>query len=151
MQNALIQDAKQQGAAANLLRIVTIDLRTGQVTHQFAYLLTTGSGVSEILALNDHEFLVDERDGKGRGRWQQGQGEAVIQNRLGGCNGCEPDGWDNCGDASGLEELFVDLISSFIGSKLFTSSEIPAKIRGYLVRTGCQGGWTDNPHAMGFE
>jgi hypothetical protein len=29
-------------------------------------MLTTGSGVSEILALNNHEFLVDERDGKGR-------------------------------------------------------------------------------------
>jgi len=30
------------------------------VTHQFAYELTTGSGASEILALNDHAFLVDE-------------------------------------------------------------------------------------------
>ncbi len=66
MQNALIQDAALGGAAKNLLRIVTIDIRTG-ATHEYGYLLTTGSGVSEILALNQHEFLVDERDGKGRG------------------------------------------------------------------------------------
>jgi len=36
------------------------------VTHQYAYLLTTGTGVSELVAINNHEFLVDERDGKGR-------------------------------------------------------------------------------------
>jgi len=65
MQNALIQDAAQGGAAKNLLRLVSIDIRSGR-TKQYAYLLTTGSGVSEILALNSHEFLVDERDGKGR-------------------------------------------------------------------------------------
>jgi len=64
MQTALIQDAAEGGDAANLLRIVTIDVLTGK-THQFGYLLTTGSGVSEICAINDHEFLVDERDGKG--------------------------------------------------------------------------------------
>jgi hypothetical protein len=29
--------------------------------------LTTGSGVSDIVAINDHQFLVDERDGKGLG------------------------------------------------------------------------------------
>jgi hypothetical protein len=66
MQNALIQDAALGGAAKSLLRIVTIDIRTG-TTHEYGYLLTTGTGVSEILALNQHEFLVDERDGKGRG------------------------------------------------------------------------------------
>ena len=67
MQNALIQDAAEGGAAKNLLRIVTIDIASGQATHEYAYLLTTGSGVSEITALNQHEFLVDERDGHGRG------------------------------------------------------------------------------------
>src|SRR5215475_4664605 len=65
MQTALIQDAAQGGAAANLLRIVTIDVANG-TTHEYAYLLTTGSGVSEILAISNHEFLVDERDGRGR-------------------------------------------------------------------------------------
>jgi len=64
MQNALTQDANE--GATKLLRIVTIDILSGHVTHQYAYLLTTGSGVSEIVALNNHEFLVDERDGTGR-------------------------------------------------------------------------------------
>src|SRR6185436_5832404 len=62
MQAALIQDNAQGGAAKNLLRLVTIDLKTGRTVHEYAYLLTTGSGVSEVVALNDYEFLVDERD-----------------------------------------------------------------------------------------
>src|SRR5262249_23252453 len=62
MQAPMIQD----GTKSNLLRIVTIDIASGNVTHQYGYVLTTGSGVSEILALNNHEFLVDERDGGGR-------------------------------------------------------------------------------------
>ncbi|WP_213953497.1 esterase-like activity of phytase family protein [Variovorax sp. dw_954] len=59
MQANLEQDKKGS------LRIVTIDTYTG-ATHQYAYILTDGSGVSEILAINNHEFLVDERDGSGR-------------------------------------------------------------------------------------
>lgn len=58
MQANLAQDKKKS------LRIVTIDVRSGE-TRQYAYKLTDGSGVSEILAINDHEFLVDERDGNG--------------------------------------------------------------------------------------
>ena len=64
MQNALLQDA---AAAPSLLRIVVIDIASGKTTHEYAYQLTNGTGVSEILALNQHEFLVDERDGHGRG------------------------------------------------------------------------------------
>jgi hypothetical protein len=60
MQAALEQDKKGS------LRIVTIDTYTG-ATHEYAYRLTDGSGVSEVLAINDHEFLVDERDGSGMG------------------------------------------------------------------------------------
>ena len=63
MQNSLIQDG---GSSGKLLRIVTIDIGSSKVTGQFGYLLTVGSGVSEICALNNHEFLVDERDGTRR-------------------------------------------------------------------------------------
>jgi len=58
MQANLKQDKKKS------LRIVTIDTRTGE-THEYAYQLTEGSGVSDIVAINDHQFLVDERDGNG--------------------------------------------------------------------------------------
>jgi hypothetical protein len=58
MQANLEQDKKKS------LRIVTIAIRSG-VVHEYAYLLTDGSGVSEIVAVNNHQFLVDERDGSG--------------------------------------------------------------------------------------
>src|SRR5262249_46326299 len=61
IQAPLIQDPKK------LLRIVTVDIASGATTHEYAYKLTVGSGVSDIVALNDHEFLVDERDGVGQG------------------------------------------------------------------------------------
>ena len=51
MQNALIQDG------GPTVRIVSIDIGSGR-TREYAYTLTTGSGVSEILAVNDHQFLV---------------------------------------------------------------------------------------------
>jgi len=60
MQANLEQDKK------NSLRLVTIDVATG-ATHEYAYKLTDGSGVSEIVAVNNHQFLVDERDGAGLG------------------------------------------------------------------------------------
>jgi hypothetical protein len=65
MQAPLIQDTADP-ATAKMLRIVTVDIATG-ATHEYGYMLTKGSGVSDIVAINDHEFLVDERDGKGLG------------------------------------------------------------------------------------
>lgn len=58
MQANLHQDKKKS------LRIVTVDIRSG-ATHEYAYQLTDGSGVSDIVAVNDHQFLVDERKGDG--------------------------------------------------------------------------------------
>jgi hypothetical protein len=60
MQANLEQDAK------GTLRLVTIAVGTGE-THEYAYKLTDGSGVSEIVAVNNHQFLMDERDGAGLG------------------------------------------------------------------------------------
>ena len=61
MQQNLIQDTKK------FLRIITLDTKTGNVKKEFAYKVTTGSSSSDILAINDHEFLVLERDGNGLG------------------------------------------------------------------------------------
>jgi hypothetical protein len=47
-------------------RILKIDLLTGE-THEYVYILDAinrGQGVSEILAINDHEFVVLERDNR---------------------------------------------------------------------------------------
>ena len=67
MQSPLIQDGGNNLVAGQYTRIVTIDIATG-VTHEYSYPLdgTTKTTVSDILAVNDHEFLVDERDSKGR-------------------------------------------------------------------------------------
>src|SRR5437868_13543574 len=71
MQSPLIQDGGTDGAVT---RIVKIDVFTG-ITHEYGYPLTNiGTAakpkyptVSDIVAVNDHQFLVDERDGKGLG------------------------------------------------------------------------------------
>ncbi len=67
MQNALLQDggldADNKRIGLNN-RIVEIDVATGDL-REFVYTLENkGNGVNEILAINDHEFLVLERDGK---------------------------------------------------------------------------------------
>ncbi len=67
MQAALNAPDGPKSKNSPVLRIVTINLRS-RVTHQYLYLLhTTDSGVStavsEIAALSNTDFLVDERDG----------------------------------------------------------------------------------------
>jgi len=70
MQNALLQDnALAPGSVDRVsvnTRILAVDLATG-TTREYVYVLDAfnrGQGVSEILAINDHEFLVVERDNR---------------------------------------------------------------------------------------
>src|SRR5262245_32058128 len=77
MQNALIQDnglsytnpqtlADTPGRVGLNNRILKYDLLTGQFW-EYVYVLdaiSQGKGVNEILAINDHEFLVLERDNR---------------------------------------------------------------------------------------
>ena len=76
MQAPLIQDGGKAGG--KVVRIVTFDIPSGK-THQYAYALTVGSGVSEILAINNMQFLVDERDGKGQGDGPPGTAAVAKQ------------------------------------------------------------------------
>ena len=70
MQNALLQDnaltpGTTDRASVNT-RILVLDLASG-ATKEYVYVLDAfnrGQGVSEILAINDHEFLVVERDNR---------------------------------------------------------------------------------------
>ena len=70
MQRPLIQDSrpgKKEGdkRTGTNTRIIEFDVASGK-TREFLYPLDdTKNGVSEILAINSHEFLVLERDGKG--------------------------------------------------------------------------------------
>jgi len=70
MQNALLQDHGLNPGTTDRLglnnRILKIDLLTGE-THEYVYVLEAinrGQGTCEILAINDHEFLVLERDNR---------------------------------------------------------------------------------------
>ncbi len=129
MQNALIQDAADGGNAANLLRIVTIDIASGRVTHQYGYLLTAGSGVSEMLALNDHEFLVDERDGHGRADASKAKVKQLFKIDLTGATDISQMDGTMAAENAVTKVLFVDLVTSLEAAG-WNQYEIPAKIEG---------------------
>jgi hypothetical protein len=70
MQNALLQDHGVDpltiGRVGLNNRILTYNLETGE-THEYVYVMEAinqGRGVNEMLAINDHEFLVLERDNR---------------------------------------------------------------------------------------
>ena len=129
MQNALIQDAAEGGNAKNLLRIVTIDIASGAITHQYGYLLTTGTGVSEILAINNNEFLVDERDGKGRGDGSTAKIKQFFKINLSAAvDISNMDGLTAASNAAS-KTLFLDLVP-LLTSNGIDASNIPAKIEG---------------------
>jgi hypothetical protein len=129
MQNALIQDAAEGGQAVNLLRMVTIDILSGRVTHQYAYLLTTGSGVSEILALNDHEFLVDERDGHGRADASKAKVKELFKIDLDGAVDISRMDGTTASTHAVAKTPFLDVVAS-LGAVGITSDMVPAKIEG---------------------
>jgi hypothetical protein len=130
MQNALLQDA---GAAPNLLRIVAINVANG-TTHEYAYLLTTGSGVSEILAINDHEFLVDERDGRGRegasdGSSNDARVKQLFKIDLAGAHDVSNEDGATAATHAVSKTLFLDLVAQLTGNGI-AANRIPAKIEG---------------------
>jgi hypothetical protein len=70
MQNALLQDHGVDPGTIGRVglnnRILTVDLVTGR-THEYVYVMDAinqGRGVNEILAINNREFLVLERDNR---------------------------------------------------------------------------------------
>ena len=128
-QSPLIQDGGDGGRAN---RIVTIDVATG-ATKQFAYdnvIGTKAYNSSEILALNDHQFLVLERDGKGLGD----NSTAVIkQLYMVDLTGAQ-DVTGLTGQAALLAKavsktLFLD-IKSALNAAGIVDTKIPAKLEG---------------------
>ena len=122
MQANLAQDAK------TMLRVVTIDIASG-ATKEFAYKLSSGSGVSEIVALNDHQFLVDERDGKGLGDGSAAAVKQVFMVDLTGATEVGTIAKLKTSSPSLGKTLFIDLVS-VLGAHGYTGSQIPAKIEG---------------------
>ncbi len=120
MQAELLQDTKKY------IRIITIDIASA-TTHEYAYKLTTGSGVSEIVAINDHEFLVDERDGKGLGDNSTAVVKQLFMIDL--ADATDVSGITRIGTTTPLvrKTLFLDVVTALteIGTN---ANDIPAKI-----------------------
>ncbi len=133
MQDPLIQDAN--AGATTLLRIVTIDILSGIVTHQYAYTLSSGTGVSEICALNNHEFLVDERDGKGREGGNNSTSNNAVAKQLfkidlaGATDVSAMDGPTATLHAVG-KTLFLDVVDALHTQGGIALNNIPSKIEG---------------------
>lgn len=123
MQNSLMQDG------GPTVRIVTIDIPSGR-TREYAYTLTTGSGVSEILAVNAHQFLVDERDGKGLGDGSKAKVKQIFlidlkdAAEVGGIAGEA-----NLAPNAVPKTLFLDIVT-VLNAHGIPSEKIPAKIEG---------------------
>ena len=127
MQAPLIQDAAVS-ATNKLLRIVTIDIASG-VTHEYGYKLTAGSGVSEILALNDHEFVLDERDGKGLGDGSTAVVKTLYKIDLTGATDITSLTGAAAAAAAVGKTTFLDLVA-LLNANGVSSTQIPSKIEG---------------------
>mgnify|MGYP003336681929 FL=1 len=134
VQASLIQDANLGGNAAKVLRMVTIDIATGTVTHEYAYNLTTGSGVSDIVALNDHEFLVDERDGKGLGDGTSAAVKQVFKINLNGAVDVSNMNGTQAFNNAVSKSLFLDIVNVLNSApNNIPKNQIPAKIEGLAI------------------
>ncbi len=134
MQSPLAQD---KGVDGSTTRIVMIDIETGAI-RQYAYPLTNiGTAakpkyatISEIVAINDHEFLLDERDGKGFGDDSKAVFKKIFRIDL--ANAAEVSGVT--GDAAlaakaVTKTLFLDVVASLTAHGIAVR-DIPAKLEG---------------------
>ncbi len=134
MQRPLIQDSRPPKKAGDKrvgtnTRMIEFDVIKG-TTREFLYPLDdTKSGVSEILAINDHEFLVLERDGKGG---LEAVAKKIYKVDLAGATDISqhdtlpPDGVP-AGVTPAKKSLFLDMLSPQFG---LAGSSFPEKIEG---------------------
>jgi len=134
MQSPLIQDG---GTDGSVTRIVKIDVFTG-ATQEYAYPLTNiGTAtkpkyptVSDIVAVNDHQFLVDERDGKGLGDNSTAAYKRLYLIDLNGAQEVSGiSGAANLVPKAVGKTLFLDILT-VLNAAGFASTDIPAKLEG---------------------
>jgi len=119
------------------VRVVTVDIASGE-THQYAYGLTNiGSaekpkypGISEIVAVNGHQFLIDERDGKGRGAGGMPEFKTLFLIDLAGATDVSAlSGADALGVQAVKKTVFIDMVASLTSGSVAMDA-IPEKIEG---------------------
>ena len=131
VQSPLIQDGGDGGRAN---RIVTVSLVNGE-THQYAYdnyLADTAKAYnsSELLAINSHEFLVLERDGKGLGDDSKAVVKRLYKIDIAGAHDVSAlSGEANLLPWAVPKTLFLD-IRAKLNAAGVTDANIPAKIEG---------------------
>ena len=131
MQSPLIQDGGDGGRAN---RIVRIEIATGTV-EQFAYdnfipAMNKAYNSSEILAINSHEFLVLERDGKGLGDGSLAVVKQLWKVDLAGAT--EVSGLSGAAALLAVaptKTLFLDLRAALNAAGI-ADADIPAKLEG---------------------
>jgi Esterase-like activity of phytase len=140
MQSPLIQDGGD--TKGGVTRIVTIDIKS-HVTHEYAYQLdlNTKTTISDIVAINDHQFLVDERDSKGRADAvgsKAGFKKLFIVDLNGahdvsgltGFTGTVAAPKANIGAFALTKTLFLDIVASLTTDAGLDPTVIPAKLEG---------------------
>ncbi len=135
MQSPLIQDGALDSSGKRVgrnVRILKIDLSSGK-TEEYVYVLENGSlGINELLALNEKDFLVIERDGKSG---QNAKFKKILKADI-----------SKCTDVSGIERLpseglpdavvpveksdFIDLLDEKFG---LAGDSFPEKIEGLAL------------------
>ena len=128
IQAPLIQDAAIR-ASKNLLRIVTIDIATG-TTHEYGYNLTTGSGVSDIVAVSNTKFVVDERDGKGLGDGTSALVKQAFTIDLSGAIDITNETGATAAGHAVAKTNFLDIAGALVAAG-YARTDIPAKIEGF--------------------
>ncbi|MBQ0942678.1 esterase-like activity of phytase family protein [Ideonella sp. 4Y16] len=131
MQSPLLQDGGDGGRAN---RIVRIEIATG-VVEQFAYdnfipAMNKAYNSSEILAINSHEFLVLERDGKGLGDGTLAVVKQLWKVDLSGAT--EVSGLSGAAALLAVaptKTLFLDLRAALNAAGI-ADADIPAKLEG---------------------
>lgn len=131
MQSPLLQDG---GDGGRMNRIVKIDLATGTTTEYTYdnYLADKDKtyNSSELLALNDHELLVLERDGKGLGDDSKAKLKRIYKVDIAGA----ADVSELSGEAVLLAKapaktLFLDILATLAAAG-YADTEVPAKLEG---------------------
>jgi hypothetical protein len=126
VQAPMAQDAAIS-ASNKLLRIIAIDVATGAIKGEYGYKLTTGSGVSEITAINDHEFLVLERDGKGLGDGSNAAAKWLYKIDLTGATDISSLTGAAAAAAAVTKTDFINLVA-LLGANGITAANVPAKL-----------------------
>jgi hypothetical protein len=132
MQSPLIQDSNGGVGKGQINRMVQIDIATGAVK-ELAYNNKVGSKTynsSEILALNDHDMLVLERDGSGLGNGDATSFKSVMKTDITGLQDITTlSGEANLLAKAGTTTTIANLVS-ILNAAGIPSNMIPAKLEG---------------------